>query len=594
MKWPKSLKNKLILYVILVATVPSIVIGLYYFAHEKQMHDEIVTQNAARDSAYILHNMEAQLGFAEQLSDWAFTSRALQKLLLAKTVGTLDFTQSVMIFQQDLEDVLISSSIGKYVSSVLIIGSNGLDVRSGMDAALIDTATLAREPWFLELMSGMEKTTRRCAIPNPAVIRTDPYIIPFARPLRDLKTFKVIGWVFMGFKLGLLTDSFRGFTREADASLFLVDSSGLIAYHSDPSMIGTSFSALYPSLGTVPPERAVIVSARGRSLVLFEGTSGWLIGQEVSNLALGIRTRTLLFICLLVLSVSLCFTAILAVFLSSRLTRPLRRILDKMRGISSGDFSRAVLIEGSDELGLLGRGINTMAEDIRQLLDRLLAEESQKRKLELSMLQYQINPHFLYNTLNTLRWIAILQKADGLRDAITALGRLLRNALGDTAQQVTVRDELALLQDYVLIQKLRYKERFDVVYRIDSEEALDCLIPKLTLQPLVENAFFHGIERKKNAGLVTISVRAHPDRVEIAVEDDGAGMTEQEVRTVLSSPRGGADGQGFSHIGIGNVDERIRLTFGTGYGISIKSEPERFTRVTVTIPGIDGQGEGET
>jgi two-component system sensor histidine kinase YesM len=590
MKRPKSLKNKLILYVMLVAFVPSIVIGLYYSMHEKQMHDEIVTHNAATDVAYILHNMEAQLSFAEQLSDWAFTSRTLQKLLLTREVGTLEFTQNVMIFQESLDDVLMSSSIGKYVSTVLIIGSNGLDVRSGMDAALVDKSALAVAPWFLELTNNMEKLVRRRVIPNPAVIRTDAYVIPFARPLRDLKTFKIIGWVFMGFRPGLLTDSFKGFTREPDANLFLADSSGFITYHSNPSLIGKPLNEVYPSLPIVPPEHAVVVSDRRPGLVLFEGASGWLIGQEVSSLALGSRTRTLLFICLLVLSVSLGFTAVLAVFLSSRLTRPLRRILDKMRDISSGDFSRDPLIEGGDELGHLGHGINTMAEDIRQLLDRLLAEEFQKRKLELAMLQYQINPHFLYNTLSTLRWMAILQKADGLRDAITALGRLLRNALGDTAQQITVREELALLQDYVLIQKLRYKERFDVAYRIDSERALDCMIPKLTLQPLVENAVFHGIERKKNAGLVTISVHSRSDKVEISVEDDGVGMTEEEVKAVLASPRGGADGRGFSGIGIGNVDERIRLTYGKQYGISIESVPESFTRVTVTIPGADGQG----
>jgi two-component system sensor histidine kinase YesM len=588
MKRPKSLKNKLILYVILVAFVPSIVIGFYYYMDEKRMHDEIVIQNATTDLAYILHNMEAQLSFAEQLSDWAFTSRTLQKLLLARAAGTLEFTQNIMTFQESLDDVLMSSSIGRYVSTVLIIGSNGVDIRSGMDAALIDKRALAVEPWFLELMNSTEKSARRRVIQNPAVIRSDLYIIPFARPLRDLKTFKIVGWVFMGFRPGLLTDSFKGFAREPDANLFLADSSGFIAYHSDPSLIGKPLSEVYPSLPSVPPERAVVVPDRRPSLVLFEGDSGWLIGQGVSSLALGSRTRTLLFICLLILSVSLGFTAMLAVFLSSRLTRPLRRILDKMRVIASGDFSRDPLIEGGDELGLLGHGINAMAEDIRQLLDRLLAEESQKRKLELAMLQYQINPHFLYNTLNTLRWMAILQRADGLRDAITALGRLLRNALGDTAQQITVREELALLQDYVLIQKLRYKERFDVVYKIDSEGALDCMIPKLTLQPLVENALFHGIERKKNAGLVTISVRSQSDKVEIAVEDDGVGMTEQEVKAVLAAQGRAVDGRGFSGIGIGNVEERIRLTYGKQYGITIESVPESFTRVTVTIPGADG------
>jgi two-component system sensor histidine kinase YesM len=587
---PKNLKNKLILYVILVAFVPSIGIGLYYYADEKRMHDEIVIHNATTDLAYILHNMEAQLGFAEQISDWAFTSRTLQKLLLARAVGTLELTQNVMIFQESLDDVLMSSSIGKYVSTVLIIGANGVDIRSGMDAALIDKRALTVEPWFQELMNNTDKSVRRRVIQNPAVVRTDPYVIPFARSLRDLKTFKIVGWVFIGFRPGLLSDTFKGFAREPDVDLFLADSSGFLAYHSDPSLIGKPLVEVYASLPSVPPESAVVVSDRRPNLVLFAGDSGWLIGQEVSGLALGSRTRILLFICLLIISVSLTFTALLAVFLSSRLTRPLRRILDKMRVISSGDFSRDPLIEGGDELGLLGRGINTMAEDIKQLLDRQLAEESQKRKLELAMLQYQINPHFLYNTLNTLRWMAILQKADGLRDAITALGRLLRNALGDTAQQITVREELALLQDYLLIQKLRYKERFDVVYRIDSEGALDRMIPKLTLQPLVENALFHGIERKKNAGLVTVSVRSRSDNVEIAVEDDGVGMTEQEVKAVLAAQRGGVDGRGFSGIGIGNVEERIRLTYGNRYGIRIESVPGSFTRVTVTIPGFDGNG----
>ncbi len=585
MKKPKSLKNKLFLYVILVAIVPSIAITLYYYADEKRMHDEIVINNATTDLAYIMHNMEAQLGFAEQLSDWTFTNRTLQKILLEKATSTLDFVRGQMTYQESLDDMLMSSSIGKYVSTKLIIGANGADVRSGMDAALIDKNALVEEPWFKELMNQKEKSVQRRVIINPAVVRSDTYIIPFARPLYDIKTFEKVGWLFMGFRLGLLTDSFKGFAREPDADLFLADSSGFIAYHSDPSLIGKPLQKVYPNLLSVSPEHAVILSDHRPNLVLYQGTSGWLIGQEVSGLSLGSRMRTLVFIGILILIISLGFTAFLAVLLSSRLTRPLRRILEKMKDISSGDFCRDPGIEGGDELGRLGHGINAMAEDIRQLLDRLLAEESQKRELELAMLQYQINPHFLYNTLNTLRWIAILQKADGLRDAITALGRLLRNTLGNTAQAITVREELALLQDYIHIQKLRYKERFDVVYRIDSERALDCRIPKLTLQPLVENALFHGIEKKKSSGLITIGVRSSGENAEIIVEDDGAGMTEHEVIAVLAAQRGRVDGQGFGGIGIGNVDERIKLTYGKQYGISIKSVPGSFTRVTVTVPG---------
>jgi two-component system sensor histidine kinase YesM len=131
-----------------------------------------------------------------------------------------------------------------------------------------------------------------------------------------------------------------------------------------------------------------------------------------------------------------------------------------------------------------------------------------------------------------------------------------------------------------------------VVYRIESDQALDCLIPKLTLQPLVENALFHGIEQKKDAGLVTISVRACRERTEIVVEDDGAGMTAPEIEAVLAAQGSGADGRGFSGIGIRNVEERIRLMYGKQFGISIESEPEKFTRVMVKLPGPDPHAAG--
>ncbi len=253
-----------------------------------------------------------------------------------------------------------------------------------------------------------------------------------------------------------------------------------------------------------------------------------------------------------------------------------------MRRIASGDFARNPEIEGRDELGLLGRGINDMSGSIRELLDRLLAEEGQKRRLELAMLQYQINPHFLYNTLNALRWMAIMQKAEGVRDAITALGRLLRNTLGDT--EATLRDELALLDDYVLIQKLRTKDRFEVVTRVDSPESLDCRVPKMTLQPLVENALFHGLERNKNGGRVTVRVAGDGEDVEVAVEDDGAGMTESEIAAAFAAEQPGEKPRGFSRIGIRNVHDRIRLAYGERYGLSIESEVGEFTRVRIRLP----------
>ncbi len=583
---PRTLKGKLILYVTLVAIVPAIAAVLSYTYDERRMHDQIVLQDTANDLSYVMRGVDERLRGAGQLCDWTFFNRTIQKLVRSRrALDDLAFTQELIRFQESVDDLLMSSAVGPYVSTLLIVADNDVDVRSGLDAALIDKVSLAAQRWFQELLESGGGSQRRPVVVSPAAMGRAEYVIPFAQALVDTGTGARIGWIYIGFRPALVVDALRAYSIAADEHVLLADSDGTIIYSSGPGATGTTAASLYPACDFAGLGEGVTVLPSGERAPLVickTGPSGWLVAQKVSRLELASQTKTLFYASLLILLGSLCVTAALAVFLSSRLTSPLARILARMRRIAQGDFARDPEIEGRDELGLLGHGINDMSGSIRQLLDRLLAEEGQKRRLELAMLQYQINPHFLYNTLNALRWMAIMQKADGVRDAITALGRLLRNTLGDT--ETTLREELALLDDYVLIQKLRTKDRFEVVTRVDSPDSLDCRIPKMTLQPLVENALFHGLERKRDAGQVSVRVAGQRDHVEVVVEDDGAGMTESEIEAAFAAEQPAEKPRGFSRIGIRNVHDRIRLAYGEPFGLSIESAVGAFTRVRVRLP----------
>ena len=259
-------------------------------------------------------------------------------------------------------------------------------------------------------------------------------------------------------------------------------------------------------------------------------------------------------------------------------------MLYQTKEIAAGNFYEDPSIEGEDELGTLGHGINEMAVNIRNLLNQVVKDEQEKRRLELEVLQNQVNPHFLYNTLNSLKLMATIQKADGIKEMVSALGRLLMNISKNTSEKISLEEELSLLDDYVHIQNIRYKGKIKLEYHIENQADLNSKIIKFTLQPIVENAIFHGIEPKKDAGRIKIFITcADDDYIMICIEDDGVGITQEQIKSILTSLPVKKT-RVLSGIGIKNVDERLKLVYGQQFGLSIESELGRYTRVYLKIP----------
>lgn len=253
-----------------------------------------------------------------------------------------------------------------------------------------------------------------------------------------------------------------------------------------------------------------------------------------------------------------------------------------MEKVEQGDFSESEPIRGSHEVEQLSLRFHLMVAKVRELMHQIIREQEAKRKSELEVLQAQINPHFLYNTLNSVVRMVGNGKNEDVITTITSLSKLFRISLSRGKNIITVREELEHVRHYLIIQKMRYKQKFEYEIVVENEdEVLNCLTLKLLLQPIVENAIYHGIEHLADPGWIRIFAALIDGKVLLQVSDNGLGMSPDVLAQVKAGFYKSEEGSG---VGIQNVQERIRLTFGEQYGLEIASEQEEGTIVRVWIP----------
>lgn len=280
------------------------------------------------------------------------------------------------------------------------------------------------------------------------------------------------------------------------------------------------------------------------------------------------------------------FSIAAAWVISASIYIPIKKLQDLTSTITRNDLQALVSRENVDEITELGMSFNIMTGKIRELLDAKVREQENLKKAELKALQAQINPHFLYNTLDTIVWMAEANKPDQVIEIVRALSSFFRIALSRGKDWIPIRQEIEHVRSYLYIQKIRYRDILD--YKIDVDDSiLDGTILKLTLQPLAENALYHGIKNKRNGGTIWVRARnASGDRIVLEVQDDGVGCTPYKLGKIHERLNGDTDdiSQTEEGFGLANVNKRIRLYYGNQYGLSIESQYQEGTRVTVEIP----------
>ena len=261
---------------------------------------------------------------------------------------------------------------------------------------------------------------------------------------------------------------------------------------------------------------------------------------------------------------------------------PIRKLCRATERVAKGDFTKTTTVRATDEVEILAESFNNMQGEIGRLIENIKEEQNRRRVLELQLLQEQINPHFLYNTLDTIVWLAEGGQDEEVVAMVTSLSEFFRSMLSGGRDFVTIDEETRHIASYLKIQRVRYQDILDYEIRVD-EDLSQYLILKLTLQPLVENALYHGIKNKRGRGKITVEGHRRGDEVVFTVRDDGIGMTEQEQAELRKAVKreNGTSRKGF---GLANVDERLRLHYGESYGLSFTSAPGRGTVFTVRIP----------
>ena len=289
---------------------------------------------------------------------------------------------------------------------------------------------------------------------------------------------------------------------------------------------------------------------------------------------------TISIICILMLGLIMTF------ILKKTIANRILALNDRINKISAGDFSYDPHIEWDNELGEIGRGINNLSFGVTTLMEKRLQDEKEKQDLEYRMLQNQVNPHFIYNTLSSIKWMATIQHAPGIAEMTTSLARLMKSVSKSNERLICLADEFALLTDYFTIMKYRYGGTitFNIDCPAEYKSADKCMIPRFTLQPLAENAILHGIEPKNSAGNVNVSVEQIDDKIIITMTDDGIGIAEDKLKSILDEPPDDEKEAKFRHVGLWNVHKRIQYSFGEDYGLKVDSVWNEGTSVRIILP----------
>lgn len=562
-----SLNRRLTSITMTVFLCLALLIALSGFLIFQQILRENVRTSTDFNLQLISDNIRQQLNSADALSRWCSTSDEAADYLNTP----LPSNDSSLDLQKDLYNEyynnLASSNIRRVVLASTLYPSIPLQILHTSADSKADPRSI------IETTEGYQKLLSRdlayyiTYMKTPFNNDTEDYVLVIMRPVYADSGIGIVGYVYLELYPAIITSFLEEYTIPDDTAVYLTMEDH--CYRISQNSVSQSAQELPKSTNWI-----------SRKI----GFRDWTLTQDISPSLLLNQWQVYLYFLLLIIAILIIFGVLFSIYLHYTLTRPIQKLKDRIEQIATGDFSHDSEIEWNYELGDIGRGINQMSKDMKNLIARKISADHAKTELEYQVLLNQVNPHFMYNTLNSIKWMATIQGASGIADMTTALARLLKSVSKGASKLITLRDELSLLNDYFKILQYRYGGTLTMNCEIRDERLYDAQILKFTLQPLLENAVFHGLESKQHAG--TIWIRGYfitEDIYRLEVEDNGIGITEEEIASCMSGHHQSSSGL-FRGVGIFNVKERIRYEYGAGYDLQIESEKDHFTRILLTLP----------
>lgn len=492
------------------------------------------------------------------------------------------------------EFTLLYDNNKDYIANIALLSKEG-ELLEAVPAARLKTGLdVTEEDWFqntLRRTDNLHFTTPHVQYIFDTNENQYRWVITLSRAVEITHgTATDQGVLLIDIRYGSLQQLLDNINMGNGGYLYMMSSSGALIYHPQMQLIdagqveeNTEAAASYRD-GNY---QEVYQGEKRDITVKSVGYTGWKIigvtpekGFSLNNL------KTQLFVVFIV-AFFLFILVIINAYISTRITNPIQELEKSVNALEAGELDTEVYTGGSYEIQHLGRSIGDMAERIQVLMDDIVTEHESKRKSEFDTLQSQINPHFLYNTLDIIVWMIENEQKNEAVKVVTALARFFRISLSKGKSIIPVRDELEHVRNYLMIQQMRYKNKF--TYRIEPEEdTLDLASLKLMMQPLVENAIYHGMEFMDGDGEIVVSTCLENGDLWVTIQDNGLGMTKEQADSLLTENAHSSSRRG-SGIGVKNVNERIRLYFGEDYGLIIESEPDVGTTIRLHLPAVPYQ-----
>lgn len=585
-----SVKARFFLMVIIISIIPIFVIAVMSY---RKSDADIVSKT----KTYSLQTVKQfSLTIDTKFSEWERYGNIIADS--SDVQATLEEYDSMNAADQ----YIASRNLQKMMKEVLKVS---LDIQEPNiltnNGGVISTSnfTYTNTSAFINNLSGAKKVKERSKEARGSFVwytgdiankKTEGFIV-LARSITDIKTLnKSLGHLMLRIDSNYLYNLYNNANLGNGSKIYLLDNSFMAVLSGDKSEIGSNFSYnISKSIREKLNEghsQGTFNSSADNCLVAFSTvpTSGWTVVALIpntyfNNLAndIGKSVIRVGVICLII--AVLFFTLIYR-----SITVPLNGLMSSMREIKKGNLkARKVNEDASDEVGEVASSYNEMIKELKLHIENIKEKEKQKALVEFRALQAQINPHFIANTLNTVAWMARMQKADNIENVVTSLNQLLNASMGRGSDIITIREEVDNLKSYISIQNFKYLKNIDVRFDMDND-IMEYKLLRFLMQPIVENSIIHGIIPKQGQGAITIKGYRDSEAVVLTVTDTGMGMNDEEIRELLYGKQSSKDS--FSGIGFRNVNERIKLSYGENYGLHIESQKGMFTTVEMKLPVI--------
>jgi len=454
-----------------------------------------------------------------------------------------------------------------------------------------NVSAIKNEKWYMEMKE-------RGKVNDYFIYKTgNNEILSFTKEIVNLKGKKYgekVGFVKLDVHAQTFFSSIANLESKESMKIYMLDEDGNVIYSERNEKLPFSreyVNKLYSSASglekTMVSKEKVILVHKNISTYGWKALFVFHYG-EIEKKADDIN-RTIILFTLMASAVILILTILFSRAFSARV----QTLLNKMEKVERGDMEITEKIEGKDEIGIIDAHFNKMVGEVQYLINRNYINQLEKREAELNALQFQINPHFLYNTLEAINSIAAMNKCFEICEISQKLGEMFRYSINKSgSEMVSLEEEIKHIDNYIYIQKIRFRDKFEIFYNIE-ENAKRVRVLKFILQPIIENAIVHGFKDKAGIGYIEVSAYIEKDKLFIKVEDDGNGMTEEKVKVLNDYINKKDDNITRAYkksIGIRNVNMRIKLACGDEYGISVNSEIKSGTTVLFTLPAYGMEG----